>query len=420
MFLIYKISTYLVLPIFFLILCLRIILKKETFESLHQKTFPQKSFNFKGGSCIWFHAASIGEVLSIFPIINDIKKRRENIFILITTNTLSSAKIVKQKLKNYKDIDHKFFPLDNPIIIKRFLNIWSPKLAIFVDSEIWPNFLSILKERNTKLVLLNARITNKTLNRWRYVKFSAKKIFNYFDLCLPCSNESEKNLKQIGVNKIKYIGNIKFSQDYDFKKFDRINKAIMSQSKFWCAASIHDGEDEFVLNAHLKLREKFKNLITFIIPRHIINTQKIYQKSISKGLSSQILNQDDVVFENKEIIIVNSFGLLSEFFNYCKNVFIGKSLMNKFKKDGGQNPIEAAKNGCKIFYGPNVSNFTEIYNYLDSLQISKEVRNDKDLVKYLTKNLESSEPKNFKSIEVLNQNGNDILNKTLNELYRFI
>ena len=396
MFLVYKISTYLVFPIFFLILCLRIILKKETFESLYQKTFPQKNFNFKSDSCIWFHAASIGEALSIFPIINDIKKRRENTFILITTNTLSSAKIVREKMKNYEDIDHKFFPLDNPIIIRRFLNIWKPKLAIFIDSEIWPNFLSILKEKNTKLVLLNARITNKTLNRWKHVQFSAKKIFNYFDLCLPCSNESEKNLKQIGVNKIKYIGNIKFSQDYDFKKFDRINKTIMSKSKFWCAASIHDGEDEFVLNAHLKLREKFKNLITFIIPRHIINTQKIYQKSISKGLSSQILSQDDVVFENKEIIIVNSFGLLPEFFNYCKNVFIGKSLINKFKKDGGQNPIEAAKNGCKIFYGPNISNFTEIYNYLDSLQISQEVKNEADLVKYLTKNLESSDQKTLR------------------------
>ena len=420
MFLIYKISTYLVFPIFFLILCLRIIFKKETFKSLYQKTFPQKNFNFKIDNCIWFHAASIGEALSIFPVIDDIKKRRDNIFILITTNTLSSAKIVKQKMKNYKGIDHKFFPLDNPIIIRRFLNIWKPKLAIFVDSEIWPNFLTILKEKNTKLVLLNARITNKTLNRWSYVKFSAKKIFNCFDLCLPCSNESERNLKRIGVNKIKYIGNIKFSQNYDFKKFNRIDKTIMDESKFWCAASIHDGEDEFVLNTHLKLREKFKNLITFIIPRHIINTQKIYQKSISKGLNSQILNQNDVVLNNKEIIIVNSFGLLSEFFNYCKNVFIGKSLMDKFKKDGGQNPIEAAKNGCKIFYGPNVSNFNEIYKYLDNLQISKEVKNDNDLVKYLTKNLDSSEPRNFKNIEILNQNGNDILNKTLNELYRFI
>ena len=133
MFLIYKISTYLVFPIFFLILCLRIIFKKETFKSLYQKTFPQKNFNFKIDNCIWFHAASIGEALSIFPIIDDIKKRRDNIFILITTNTLSSAKIVKQKMKNYKGIDHKFFPLDNPIIIRKFLNIWKPKLAIFVD-----------------------------------------------------------------------------------------------------------------------------------------------------------------------------------------------------------------------------------------------------------------------------------------------
>ena len=147
MFLIYKISSYLLLPIFFLILCFRIIFKKETLESLYQKMFPQKNSNFENESCIWFHAASIGEALSIFPIINDIKKKRENIFILITTNTLSSAKIVREKIKNYKDIDHKFFPLDNPTIIRKFLNIWRPKLAIFVDSEIWPNFLSILKER---------------------------------------------------------------------------------------------------------------------------------------------------------------------------------------------------------------------------------------------------------------------------------
>ncbi len=420
MFLIYKISTYLLIPIFFLILCFRIIFKKETLESLCQKIFPQETLNFKKDNCIWFHAASIGEALSIFPIINDIKKNRKNIFILITTNTLSSAKIVKQKIKIYEDIDHKFFPLDNPMIIKKFLDIWKPKLAIFVDSEIWPNFLSILKGRDIKLVLLNARITNKTLNRWKYIKSSAKIIFNYFDLCLPCSNESEENLKQIGVNKIKYIGNIKFSLDYDFRKYNRIDKIIMNQSKFWCAASIHDGEEEIILNAHLKLKEKIKNLITFIIPRHIINTQKIYQKSVSKGLNSQILNQDDVVLKNKEIIIVNSFGLLSEFFNYCNNVFIGKSIMSRFEKDGGQNPIEAAKNGCKIFYGPNVSNFTEIYKYLDELQISKKIDNDNDLVKYLTINLKSSEPKNLNNIKILNQNGNDILNKTLNELYRFI
>ena len=420
MFLIYKISTYLLFPIFFLILCLRVIFKKETFESLYQKTFPQNAVKTKKDNLIWFHAASIGEVLSIFPIIKDMKIKRKNTFILITTNTLSSAKIVLQKIKNDEDIDHKFFPLDNPVIIKRFLNIWKPKLAIFVDSEIWPNFLSILKQKNIKLILLNARITTKTLNRWKYFKSSAKIIFNYFDLCLPCSNESENNLKQIGANKINYIGNLKFSQDYEFKKYNRISKTIVDQSRFWCAASIHDGEEEIILKTHVKLKKRFKNLITFIIPRHITNTKKIYNKSIAKGLVTQILNMDDIVFENKEIIIINSFGLLSEFFNYSKNVFIGKSLMKKFEKDGGQNPIEAAKSGCKIFYGPHVSNFTEIYNYLDKLKISKKINNDDELVQFLIINLETSEQENSKNIEILNQNGNDILNKTLNELYKFI
>ena len=420
MFLIYKISTYLLFPIFFLILCLRIIFKKETFESLYQKTFPQNAVKNKKDNLVWFHAASIGEALSIFPIIKDMKIRKRNTFILITTNTLSSAKIVLQKIKNYEDIDHKFFPLDNPVIIKRFLNIWKPKLAIFVDSEIWPNFLSILKQKNIKLILLNARITTKTLNRWKYLKSSAKIIFNYFDLCLPCSNESENNLKQIGTNKVNYIGNLKFSQDYDFKKYNRISKTIMDQSRFWCAASIHDGEEAIILNTHVRLKKRFKNLITFIIPRHISNTKKIYNKSIAKGLVTQILEKDDIVFANMEIIIINSFGLSSEFFNYSKNVFIGKSLMKKFEKDGGQNPIEAAKSGCKILYGPHVSNFTEIYNYLDKLKISKKINNDDELVQFLIRNLEIPEQKNSKNIEIINQNGNDILNKTLNELYKFI
>ena len=420
MFLIYKISTYLLFPIFFLILCLRIIFKKETFESLYQKTFPQNAVKNKKDNLVWFHAASIGEALSIFPIIKDMKIRKRNTFILITTNTLSSAKIVLQKIKNYEDIDHKFFPLDNPVIIKRFLNIWKPKLAIFVDSEIWPNFLSILKQKNIKLILLNARITTKTLNRWKYLKSSAKIIFNYFDLCLPCSNESENNLKQIGTNKVNYIGNLKFSQDYDFKKYNRISKTIMDQSRFWCAASIHDGEEAIILNTHVRLKKRFKNLITFIIPRHISNTKKIYNKSIAKGLVTQILEKDDIVFANMEIIIINSFGLSSEFFNYSKNVFIGKSLMKKFEKDGGQNPIEAAKSGCKILYGPHVSNFTEIYNYLDKLKISKKINNDDELVQFLIRNLEIPKQKNSKNIEIINQNGNDILNKTLNELYKFI
>ena len=403
-----------------MILCLRIIFKKETFESLYQKTFPQNAVKNKKDNLVWFHAASIGEALSIFPIIKDMKIRKRNTFILITTNTLSSAKIVLQKIKNYEDIDHKFFPLDNPVIIKRFLNIWKPKLAIFVDSEIWPNFLSILKQKNIKLILLNARITTKTLNRWKYLKSSAKIIFNYFDLCLPCSNESENNLKQIGTNKVNYIGNLKFSQDYDFKKYNRISKTIMDQSRFWCAASIHDGEEAIILNTHVRLKKRFKNLITFIIPRHISNTKKIYNKSIAKGLVTQILEKDDIVFANMEIIIINSFGLSSEFFNYSKNVFIGKSLMKKFEKDGGQNPIEAAKSGCKILYGPHVSNFTEIYNYLDKLKISKKINNDDELVQFLIRNLEIPEQKNSKNIEIINQNGNDILNKTLNELYKFI
>ncbi|MAJ86307.1 MAG: hypothetical protein CL687_05075 [Candidatus Pelagibacter sp.] len=420
MLLIYKISTFLVLPLVILILFIRVIFKKETFESLSQKILPKKNYKLIYQNCIWFHAASIGEALTIFPIIEEIKRKQNKDPILITTNTISSAKIVKEKIKEYNNLVHRFFPLDNSIIVKKFLNIWKPKLIIFVDSEIWPNSLSIIKDKGIKLILLNARITNKTFTRWKIFRSTARNIFSKFDLCLPCSIESEQNLREIGVEKMKYIGNLKFSQNYFPKVNNRVSESILESSKIWCAASIHEGETEIILKTHLKLKKKLDNIISVIIPRHIINSKKIFKEAEDLGLSAQILNSGQNMLINKEIIIINSFGSLSEFFYYCKNVFIGKSLIKKFKNDGGQNPIEAAKNGCKIFYGPNVSNFTEIYNYLDGLQISKKIKDENELAENLKENFNFPVQKNSKNIEILTQNGKHILDKTLIEIQKFL
>ena len=167
---------------------------------------------------IWLHASSIGELLSIIPLIDELNKFNKDLEFLVTTVTLSSANLIEKKLFEHNNIIHRFFPVDNQFLVTSFLKAWQPNLVCFVDSEIWPNFLYQIKKREIPLILLNARLTKKTLMKWKIFPKFAKKVFNNFDLCLASSEDSKKNLEQIGVKKINYIGNIKFCAKIKLQK----------------------------------------------------------------------------------------------------------------------------------------------------------------------------------------------------------
>ena len=187
--------------------------------ALYQKKENPKRFKEKfcffskkktKGQLIWFHGASVGEILSIIPLVEKLENNKDIKQILITSNTLSSSKIL-QNLKLKKTI-HQFFPIDTNYHTQKFLNYWQPELAIFVDSEIWPNMLTNIKEKPISLILLNGRITKKSFKKWKIFSSSAKMIFRKFDVCFSSSNKSKNYLRSLGVNKVKYIGNLKFSQ----------------------------------------------------------------------------------------------------------------------------------------------------------------------------------------------------------------
>ncbi|MDC0344089.1 hypothetical protein OAM66_01135 [Pelagibacteraceae bacterium] len=369
---------------------------------------------------IWFHGASIGEISTIIPIIKYLIKSNETLFIIITSVTVSSGKIITEEFKNNNNVIHRYFPLDVPHLTKKFLNKWNPSLIAFVDSEIWPNFIHEIKKRKKPLLLVNARITKKTLKRWLLVKNFSKKIFSSFDISIASSEESLQNLKELGSKEIKYFGNLKFFSKTLNNKLSLDARRVLDNFKVWCAASTHEGEDLFFIKTHKELKKIYQNTLTVIIPRHINRVNSIFSECLRHNMKAQIINNENEISKVSEIIIVNSFGVLSKYYDYCRSVFMGKSLLNKFINTGGQNPIEAAKLGCKVYSGPYVYNFNEVYKYLEKNRMAKRIKTEEELVKNLLVDFNTLEGRNENDINKLDKYGDDIFKKTIREIENFI
>ena len=420
---IYRFLTFFLYPFFILIIFLRVFFKKENKFRYKEKIFsssfnPKKSGNKK---LIWFHASSIGELLSIMPLIDNLNiNNSKNLEFLVTTVTLSSAELLEKKLLNYNNVTHRFFPLDTKFLVNSFLDNWQPNLICFIDSEIWPNFLFKIKENKIPLILLNARITKKTLNRWKVFSKFAEKVFDNFDLCLASSEESKKNLKMLGVKNVNYIGNLKFCSKTKFDKINESNKLVLNDFNVWCAASTHEGEEEIIIKTHINLKEKIRNLKTIIIPRHITRVKNISSLAIRHDLTAQILNDKEEINKKADFVIINSFGILEKYYDYCKVVFIGKSMLKKLENVGGQNPIEPAKLGCKVFHGPYVYNFKEIYEFLNSNGIAIQVHSEQELSNKLLESFETNNILSSRHIDDLEKYGEKILTETIDSIKNYI
>ena len=410
----YKLLSLILYPLLILLIVLRKVFNKEDkFRYLEKIFFSSFSVDRdKKKKLIWIHAASIGEVQSIFPLIEKFNNEKKNLEFLITTVTLSSGKLVEKYFDKYSNVKHRYFPLDVIFLVNKFLDSWDPNLIIFIDSEIWPNFLLQSKKRGKALLLVNARITLKTFKKWMLIKRTSKKIFESFDHCFASSSESEKLLKKLGAKKVDYYGNLKFCDDIDIKKIENKSKNVLLNKNFWCAASIHKDEEGFCIEAHLNLKNKISNLLTIIAPRQLYRSKNIKSYCDKKGLQAQILNNDNTIDFSKEVVILNFHGELSKFFKFAKSVFIGKSMVKKLKYDGGQNPITAAKMSCNIYHGPFVSNFREIYDYFQESLLCKQIKDVEELSIMLEKDFKLPEKNFLKANSNLDLIGKEILNKT--------
>jgi 3-deoxy-D-manno-octulosonic-acid transferase len=407
-----RIAYYLITTVFYYLLYpylyFRILKKKEC--PLRYKEKLGISHKTRNNSyLIWFHCSSIGELKSIFPIIDHYLKKNQ---ILVTTSTLGSNEVFQKKYYNTNNIIHQYAPIDSPQIIKKFFKNWKPNIIFFTESEIWPNQIFYAKNKSIPIILLNARISNKSFIKWKLIKNTMNKILNCFDLILCQSNESADYFNYFGNNNIKMLGNLKFVVPGDFENEEE-NLNLQKRLVF-IALSTHPTEEEVCIKIHSSLKSQYPNLLTIIIPRHINRIPEIQKIIINTKLNFLIAESLDNFKNNTDILIINSYGNTKKILKSSKYVFIGGSLVDH----GGQNPIEVAYNNSLIFHGPHIHNFTEIYNFLNKENIAFKINSGAELINQLKEKINDHQNKNIK--EKIIRMGDEILSSTIKELDQYI
>ncbi len=394
-------------PIIFLI---RIFSGKEDPKRFLEK-FCIYSKRFKIKKTIWLHGSSVGEILSVIPIINALEKNKNIKKIILSSSTTSSA-LIFSKYK-FKKTTHVYFPIDTNYLSNKFIKYWKPQVALFIDSEIWPNMFNNLNINKIPIILLNGRITGKSFRRWMKFPNFAKKNFGKISLAMPQNNETSKYLKKLGVKKIKISGNLKYFV-HQKKSLDKNTKKKFKNRLIFCAASTHYNEELFIGKMHKELRLKNKNLLTILIPRHANRSSAIANELKNIGLKIITRSSNEQISKSTDIYIVDTYGETSKFYELSNITFLGGSLV----PHGGQNPLEPARMGSYILHGPNIQNFTEIYNMLSKLNISSKINSIFNMKKIVNKKIKYEQPK--KVGQKLIHIGNNILKKNLNEINKYL
>ena len=410
MYFVYRVFTNLIILISPIIILFRLIKKKEELLSVSEKfCIYSKKNNLKS---MWFHAASVGELMTVLLIIGKLERNKKIKQILVTTTTISSAKIFQKK--KFKKTHHKYYPLDTNFLTNKFIRVWKPQIAIFVDSEIWPNMIENLYFKKIPIVLLNARITRKSFNRWNLVQNFAETIFSKISLALPSNLETKIFLKKLGVKKIKIAGNLKYygKSKINFKGKMNLNKKF-NNFKVWCAASTHNSEEIVVSKLHKDLKKNEKKLLTIIIPRHINRSKNIINNLKDDNLNVITYSSGKKLKKDTDIYLVDTYGEASRFYSLSNVTFMGGSMI----KHGGQNPLEPARLGNYIISGPNIENFKEIYKFLEKNRMSISTSNTTKIKKIISMRLNKKFSNNNK--KKIFRIGDKILNKNFSYISEY-
>ena len=358
------------------------------------------------GKLIWFNASSIGESLSVLPVIKKINCNFPKYNILVTTSTVSSFKIL-QKRPSEKFV-HQFSPLDIDFIAKKFYEYWAPDLIIFVESEFWPNLIFRAKKNKIPSIVINARISKKTYQKWNLIKKTTKKLLNCFNLFLVQDNETQKMLKKFNIKNIKNVGNLKFlSQKLPINKNELLNlKKMISKRRVILLASSHQGEEKLIVSKIKKLSKTFNDLLFIIVPRHVNRSSEIQNYLYSKKINFKVRSKKEIIEKETFCYLADTIGEISLFFYIAKIVIIGGSYVNH----GGQNPIEPSHFNCALIFGPYMQNFKKISDNLLKNQAAIKTDSTSSIEKII-KDLMT----NPKKIEKLSRNLNNFCLKEKQE-----
>lgn len=327
------------------------------------------------GRLVWLHGASLGETLSLLPLVERFIQRGAEV--LVTSGTVSSARLLAARLP--AGSCHQYLPLDAPKFVDAFLDYWRPDIAIFAESELWPNMVAALRARGIALVLANARISRQSAERWQRLPSAARKLFGAIDLCLAQDADNAARFLALGAPCVRISGNLKYDvppPPADAARLAEFRGAAGARP-LWAAVSTHEGEEEIILAAHAEIARDMPSLLTVIVPRHRERGAAIAELAASRGVPVGLRTRDGDPRRDIGVYVADTVGELGLIFRSAGVIFMGKSLA----AGGGQNPIEPAKLGCAVLFGPHVENFAEVYGELAAAKAAARVNDAQALAR---------------------------------------
>lgn len=319
---------------------------------------------------IWVHAASVGETISVLPLIADILESRPAQSVLLTTGTVTSAATIAKFQAAHPDLRarlrHQYAPLDRRNWVSRFLDHWQPQAAFWVESEIWPNMVLACEQRRIPLIMINGRLSPRSFHRWRRMKRTARRLLGRFSLLMAQDNMTAERLRALGLDDILTPGNLKLDAPplpHDAAGLDDL-RAQIGARPVWLAASTHAGEESQIGEAHKIIAAAQPNVLTLIAPRHPDRGNAIAADLRKAGYRVAQRSGEEAITDDTQIYLLDTLGELGLFYRLVDIVLMGGTLI----PHGGQNPIEAARLDCAILHGPHIDNFQEMFDALTARQ----------------------------------------------------
>jgi 3-deoxy-D-manno-octulosonic-acid transferase len=368
----YRLGCVLGAPIAPQVLAKRLKRGKEHPERLPER-LGQTNIGRPPGPLVWIHGASVGEMLATVRLIE--RLRAQNFAVLVTSGTVTSAVLAEQRLPD--GVLHQFVPLDAPRFVQRFLDHWRPGLALFVESDLWPNLICASSARKIPMIVVNGRLSERSFSRWRRVPGVIAALLGCFDLCLAQSPADAERFAKLGAPRVSATGNLKLdlpAPPTDEAKLRRL-KDIVGKRPVLIAASTHPGEEQALIGTHRQLRAKFPSLLTVIVPRHPARGESIAEAAKTAKVTVALRSRRAQPMPDIGIYIADTLGELGLMYRLAPVVFMGGSLA----RHGGQNPIEAIRLGAAILHGPHVWNFADIYAALDAAHGAEAIANEDEL-----------------------------------------
>jgi len=327
------------------------------------------------GQLVWLHGASVGEAMSLLPLIERLGKDWPRWTVLVTTGTVTSARLMHERLP--EQALHHYMPVDRPAYVKRFLDHWRPDLALWVESEFWPNMIRAVFERKIRLVLINGRVSPKSFKTWQRLPGMIGTLLSAFSLCLGQTETDAHRLATLGARNAKCVGNLKFAAaalPVDDDELNRL-KDLLGDRPRWLAASTHAGEEALIGRTVLSLKNANPGMLGIIVPRHPERGPEIAAELTELGINVACRSLGQTITTDTDIYVADTLGELGLFYRLCPITLIGKSIIGK----GGQNPLEPARLGSAVIMGPRMDNFEDITATLTEAEACVRISSEDDL-----------------------------------------